>query len=101
MGLALTVGGIAGIVAQTPAGALVDFIRSKRTMMGMAVAALAAGALVLALLPSFWPVMSAQVFIGSTSSVFGPHRLRDVPRNRWTRCIRRPPRTQSDVQRVT
>jgi predicted MFS family arabinose efflux permease len=36
------------------------------------VAALAAGALVIALHPSFWPVMGAQVFIGSTSSVFIP-----------------------------
>jgi predicted MFS family arabinose efflux permease len=72
VGLALAVGGIAGIVAQTPAGALVDSLRSKRALFGLAVAALAAGALVIALLPSFWPVMAAQIFIGSTSSVFIP-----------------------------
>ncbi len=72
VGLALTVGGIAGIVAQTPAGALVDVLRSKRALVGVAVAALAAGALLIALRPGFWPVMGAQVFIGSTSSVFIP-----------------------------
>jgi predicted MFS family arabinose efflux permease len=72
VGLALTVGGIAGILTQTPAGALVDFLRSKRALVGVAVAALAAGALLIALFPSFWPVMGAQVLIGGTSSVFLP-----------------------------
>jgi len=72
VGLALTVGGIAGILTQTPAGALVDFLRSKRALVGVAVAALAAGALLIALFPSFWPVMGAQVLIGGTSSVFIP-----------------------------
>ncbi len=72
VGLALTVGGIAGILTQTPAGALVDFLRSKRALVGVGVAALAAGALLIALFPSFWPVMGAQVLIGGTSSVFIP-----------------------------
>src|SRR5579871_6570826 len=66
VGLALTVGGIAGILAQTPAGALVDSLRSKRALVGVAVAALAAGALLTALFPSFWPVMGAQILIGGT-----------------------------------
>jgi predicted MFS family arabinose efflux permease len=47
-------------------------VRSKRALVGFAVVALAAGALVIGLLPSLWPVMSAQVLIGSTSSVFIP-----------------------------
>ena len=72
VGLALSVGGIAGIIAQTPAGALVDFLRAKRALIAAAVIALAAGALVIARFPSFWPVMGSQVLIGSTSSVFGP-----------------------------
>jgi predicted MFS family arabinose efflux permease len=72
VGLALTIGGIAGILAQTPAGALVDSLRSKRALVGAGVAALAAGALLIALVPSFWPVIFAQVLIGGTSSVFIP-----------------------------
>jgi len=72
VGLALTVGGIAGILAQTPAGGLVDYLRAKRALVGIGVTALAAGALLIALFPSFWPVMGAQVLIGGTSSVFGP-----------------------------
>jgi predicted MFS family arabinose efflux permease len=72
VGLALTVSGIAGILMQTPMGGLVDFLRSKRGLVAVAVGALAAGALLIALFPSFWPVMGAQVLIGGTSSVFIP-----------------------------
>jgi predicted MFS family arabinose efflux permease len=72
VGLALTVGGIAGIVTQTPAGGLVDSLRAKRSLIGAAVGALAVGALLIALFPTFWPVLGAQVLIGGTSSVFIP-----------------------------
>ena len=72
VGLALTVGGITGIVMQTPAGALVDRVRAKRALVAAGVAALAVGALLIALFPLFWPVMTAQVLIGGTSSVFIP-----------------------------
>ena len=72
VGLALTVGSIAGILTQTPAGGLVDFLRPKRALVGVAVVALAVGALLIALFPSFWPVMGAQVLIGGMSSVFIP-----------------------------
>ena len=72
VGIALTVGGIAGILTQTPAGALVDRLHSKRALIGAGIGALAAGALLIAFVPSFWPVMSAQVLIGGTSSIFGP-----------------------------
>jgi MFS family permease len=72
VGLALTVGGIAGILAQTPAGALVDRLHAKRGLIAVGVAALAAGALIIAVFPSFWPVMTGQILIGGRSSVFGP-----------------------------
>jgi MFS family permease len=72
VGTALSVGGIAGIVAQTPAGALVDRVRSKRALIAAGVLALAAGALLMATLPTLWPVMMAQVLIGTSSSIFIP-----------------------------
>jgi predicted MFS family arabinose efflux permease len=72
VGLALTIGGIAGILTQTPAGGLVDSLRSKRALVGVGVAALATGAMLIALFPSFWPFMGAQVLIGGTSSLFLP-----------------------------
>jgi predicted MFS family arabinose efflux permease len=93
VGIALTVGGIAGILLQTPAGALVDRAHAKRALIGAGVVALAAGALLIALAPTFWPVMSAQVLIGGTSSIFIPaicavslgivgHRLFDARQGR-------------------
>ena len=72
VGLALTIGGIAGIAAQTPAGALVDRLKSKRALIAAGVIALAIGALSIAFYPSFRPVMTAQVMIGGMSSVFIP-----------------------------
>src|ERR1039457_6750498 len=89
VGLALTVGGIAGILTKTPAGgpggrppcqhrpstpagALVDRLRSKRALIAAGIVALAAGALLIALAPTFWFVMSAQVLIDGTSSIFDP-----------------------------
>src|ERR1035437_7738089 len=45
VGIALTVGGIAGILIQTPAGALVDHLRSKRALISAGIVALALGAL--------------------------------------------------------
>jgi MFS family permease len=72
VGSALTVGGIAGLLTQTPAGALVDGLRAKRALLAAGIVALSVGALLIALLPNFWTVMSAQLLIGGTSSVFGP-----------------------------
>ncbi len=72
MGIALTLGGIAGILTQTPAGALVDHLRSKRALIAAGIVALAMSALLIVLVPTFWSVMSAQVLIGGSSSFFGP-----------------------------
>jgi predicted MFS family arabinose efflux permease len=72
IGFVLTGGGFAGIIAQTPAGALADRLRSKRALIGAGVITLATGAMSIALFPSFWPVMAAQALIGASSSVFGP-----------------------------
>jgi MFS family permease len=72
IGIVLTGGGIAAIIAQTPAGALADRTRHKRALIAAGVIALAAGALLIALYPTFWAVMFAQSLIGVSSSVFGP-----------------------------
>ncbi len=72
IGIVLTGGGIAGIIAQTPAGALADRVRSKRALIACGLVALALGALLIAVTPAFWPVMAAQTLIGVSSSVFGP-----------------------------
>src|SRR5665213_2402049 len=53
VGLALTVGGIAGIITQTPVGALVDRSTHKRALITGATIVLATGALLIALMPKF------------------------------------------------
>ena len=72
VGTALSVGGIAGIIAQTPAGALVDAARSKRALVALGVLALAGGAFLIAVMPTLWPVLAAQALIGAGSSIFIP-----------------------------
>ena len=72
IGLALTLGGIAGIVTQTPLGGLIDRTRAKRALICLGVVALVIGALSTAFFPTFWPVMAAQLLIGGTSSIFLP-----------------------------
>jgi predicted MFS family arabinose efflux permease len=72
VGMALTVGGLAGIITQTPMGALVDRAKAKRALVAAAIVALACGALLIAFFPEFWVVMAAQTLIGGTSSIFIP-----------------------------
>ena len=72
VGIALTVGGIAGIMCQTPMGALIDRLSSKRELFSLGVIALAVGALLIAHMPTFWPVISAQILVGGTLSILGP-----------------------------
>ncbi|MGA2410871.1 MAG: MFS transporter [Candidatus Binataceae bacterium] len=72
VGIALTLGSIAGIAAQTPAGGLADRLKSKRALIAAGITGLAAGALIIAMAPSFWPVAAAQTLIGVMSSVFMP-----------------------------
>jgi predicted MFS family arabinose efflux permease len=76
IGIVLTGGGIAGIIAQTPAGALADRVRSKRALVAGGVVALALGALLIAVHPAFWPVMAAQTLIGHR----GTTPVRPAPR---------------------
>src|SRR5271163_4922106 len=49
-GMALTVGGIATVLARAPAGELVDVMHAKRTLIALASAVVAMAA------ASFWPV---------------------------------------------
>ena len=72
VGIALTVCGISGIVCQAPMGALIDRLSSKRELFTIGVVALAFGAMLVAFRPTFWPVLSAMIVIGSSLSVLGP-----------------------------
>jgi MFS family permease len=71
VGLALTVGGLAGLLTQIPGGALADAVRWKRGLAALGIGAIAASALILALLPSFPTVFLAEVLHGVTGGIVG------------------------------
>src|SRR5881275_3319395 len=72
LGLALSVGAASGMLAQVPAGALVDALRSKAVAAALALVGISAGALLMALSPSFWPVMLAQAVYGFAACMLNP-----------------------------
>lgn len=72
VGMALTIGGIITVVLQAPAGAIVDELSSKRLILVIACAVLAAGALLLSLTAAPWAVYSSQVLIGGAGPFLGP-----------------------------
>ena len=72
VGVVLTCGGLVGVVAQAPAGALVDATHHKRTLLVVGLAVLSAASLALAFHPSFWWVTASQVALGLVGAVLAP-----------------------------
>jgi MFS family permease len=72
IGFVLTAGGIAGLIAQMPAGELIDRIASKRTLVGAGVGAVILAALIFGLRPDFASVFVAAVIQGVGGSIIGP-----------------------------
>jgi MFS family permease len=71
-GLVSTVGGWLGLVAQTPIGAWLDRANRKRVAMQCGLLVLSVGAVVIAIFPSFWPVLLAHGAMQVVSGVFEP-----------------------------
>ena len=71
-GVVGTVGGWLGLAAQTPIGAWLDRADRKRAAMLWGLLGLSAGAVVIACLPSFWPVLLANGAMQVASGVFEP-----------------------------
>ena len=72
IGIVMSVATIAGILAQTPAGALVDTTRAKRALMVAAAVIVTMASLALPLLQSFWPVAVSQGLAHAAGSIFPP-----------------------------
>src|SRR5215469_5777043 len=72
VGLALTVGTLAGVISQIPGGALVDSLRWKRGLAAIGIGMLCASALILALTPSFALVFLAEILHGLTAGIVTP-----------------------------
>ena len=72
VGIALAASQIGTVLAQTPAGALIDRIRWKRLAVALAAAVVAAGCVVLYLVPTLVVVVAAQTAIGAAAAIFPP-----------------------------
>jgi MFS family permease len=72
IGLALSVGSLTAMLSQVPAGMLVDATPHKRVAALLALLAIAGSAVLLALFPTTWPVMAAEVLHGFASCVLVP-----------------------------
>lgn len=72
IGLVMSTGALAGIVAQTPAGALVDATRPKRLVMAVAAITVTIASLALPLFPGFLPVVISQSVAHAAAVVFPP-----------------------------
>jgi MFS family permease len=72
LGLALGVGAASAMVAQVPAGALVDMLRNKALPAAAALAGIAASALLMALSPTLGPVLLAEALFGFAACMLNP-----------------------------
>jgi MFS family permease len=72
IGIMGAITGIAGVIVQTPAGAMVDRITARRGIVVGAVVVLVAGALVMWSTAAFWPIVIANGVVSVVSDFFGP-----------------------------
>lgn len=72
IGLALTSGSLIALATQVPAGALVDAIPAKRPLAAIGVIGISGSALMLAVWPTFFAVISSEVLHAVASCVLGP-----------------------------
>ncbi|WKW50029.1 MFS transporter [Rhodomicrobium lacus] len=68
-GLVLTIGGLATVLARSPAGALVDAIAWKRSLIVVGVAIVAVASLAMSANPQFWTVAVGQALIGISDAI--------------------------------
>ncbi len=72
IGVAVSAAGIATLVTQTPAGALIDRVTWKRHLMALAMAVIAAGSIATVWYHHFFTIVSAQAVIGAAGAFLTP-----------------------------
>jgi MFS family permease len=72
IGVVMSIATVAGILAQTPAGALLDATRSKRVFVAGAALVVTVASLVLPWFPDFIPVAISQATAHAAAAVFAP-----------------------------
>ena len=72
IGLVMTIAGIAGLLAQTPAGALIDRTNAKRSVVIAAAVVVTVSCLVLPWISNFTLVAATQALASMAGSIFAP-----------------------------
>jgi predicted MFS family arabinose efflux permease len=72
IGLAMSAMGIATVVAQTPAGAIIDRLRHKRLAIMFAAVLVAVGCVAIVNSPTLSVIIAAQALIGVAAAIFPP-----------------------------
>jgi MFS family permease len=72
IGLVMSIATLAGLLAQTPAGALIDVTRAKRAIVIAAALLVTCASLSLPWLSTFWPVAISQATTHAAAAVFAP-----------------------------
>jgi MFS family permease len=72
IGIALGVGGIAGVLGQIPGGALADATTWKRALIAIGILMIGAAAIILALVPTVTLVFLAEILHGLTAGILTP-----------------------------
>jgi len=72
IGLAMSVMGVASVLAQTPAGALIDRTRRKQGWMVAAPIVVPFGAVAMVRMPTLPMIIGSQALIGVASAIFAP-----------------------------
>jgi MFS family permease len=72
VGIALAIGGFAGVLSQIPGGALADAVTWKRGLTAIGIVSIGIAALLLALTPTFLTVIAAQLLQGVTGGIITP-----------------------------
>lgn len=72
VGIALTSGTLASVIILVPGGALADAVSWKRALLAIGIVAIGIAALILALAPTFIPVLFAELLHGVTGGIITP-----------------------------
>jgi predicted MFS family arabinose efflux permease len=72
IGVAISIMGIASLLAETPCGALVDFVKGKRRLIVMAALLVGLSCTGIAIFPNFYFICTAQMLNGVAAAIFPP-----------------------------
>ena len=72
IGLVVGASGLAGAIAQIPAGMLVDAVRAKRAMIAISAGVIGLGCMLIAWSPTWSVILCAQIALALVSAVIGP-----------------------------